>query len=620
MKRTTTGLIMLMVLLTGAMFAQGTRDIFIWEDFGSGTFPPAGWTISANAANWTAFGGANAGGSAPELRLSWTPQFQGTSYFISPAIDTSGQTNLFLDFRQFVDHYQSPFTIGVATRSAGGTWNTAWSMNPAGNVGPELKTIQISNADVGAVDFQFALYFSGSSYNIDYWYIDNIKLYTPFPYDLAIMDSDLPDHIDAGSTLNPACTVKNAGLNALTATVSLNIFRGNNLEATYPDYYSAYLDPGATQTATAPAFTPTLSNELYTFIFSVTSLEDVVDDDLSNNTWQSHVNTWTGAKQMVVLEIGTGGWCPYCPGAAMAADDFIDDGYPVAVIENHNGDPYANDTSNARNTYYGISGYPTGIFDGVLSYVGGNNTTSIINSYMPLYQQRSEVKTPLNIMIYGEETRENYDITIRLDKFAPIGDPNLVLHLAITESDIAYNWQGQNHFNFVNRMMYPTWEGTPIDLVNAPNGFNDFMLSIAKDLTWITTNCELVAFIQNLDTKEIIQANKIMLYDLVAPPVANDDPGTPGIATALYGNHPNPFNPLTTIRYSLKEAMPVRVDIFNVKGQLVKTLVNETKAAGEHNIEWNGTDNAGLQVSSGIYYFKMSAGKYSSTRKMVLMK
>lgn len=620
MKKLSICLVVALTLLMGTLSAQENREVFLWEDFNSGIFPPTGWTISSNASNWSAFGGANAGGAVPELRLSWTPQFTGSSYFISPAIDTSGETSLLLDFRQFVDFYQTPFTVGVATRSASGAWNNVWSANPADNIGPELKTVTINNADVGATDFQLAFFFNGASYNIDYWFIDNVKLYTPFAYDLAIMGSNLPEHVDAGTPVVPACTVKNVGLNALTATVSLNIMCQNEEVASFPDYFSAYLAANESQTATAPAFTPPLTNELYTMVFTVTSLEDVVDNDLANNTLNVYVNTWTGTKQMVVLEIGTGGWCPYCPGAAMAADDFIEDGYNVAVIENHNGDPYATDTSNARNTYYGISGYPTGIFDGTLSYVGGNNTTSIINSYMPLYQQRNAVKTPINVFIYGEENREDYDITVRVDKHAPLPYQNLVLHLTITESDIAYNWQGQNHFNFVNRMMYPTWEGTPINLVSAPIGTNDFTLSIAKDPSWITTNCEMVAFIQNLDTKEIIQANKIMLYDLVAPPVANDDPGVVPIATRLEGNYPNPFNPSTTVNFSVKEALPVSIGIYNLKGQLVRTLVNDTKAAGSHSVVWNGLDDNGRAVASGIYYYKMNAGKYSSTRKMILMK
>jgi hypothetical protein len=100
----------------------------------------------------------------------------------------------------------------------------------------------------------------------------------------------------------------------------------------------------------------------------------------------------------------------------------------------------------------------------------------------------------------------------------------------------------------------------------------------------------------------------------------SDDPIVPVVATELHGNYPNPFNPETTISFSVKDKGHVKVNIYNVKGQLVKTLVNDNMNAGKHTIVWNGRDNAGKAVSSGVYFYKMSAGKYSSTKKMIMMK
>ncbi len=101
---------------------------------------------------------------------------------------------------------------------------------------------------------------------------------------------------------------------------------------------------------------------------------------------------------------------------------------------------------------------------------------------------------------------------------------------------------------------------------------------------------------------------------------ANEDPNVPVVATELHGNYPNPFNPETTISYSVKESSPVTIEIYNVKGQIVKTLVNENKASGNYSVVWNGRDNNQQAVSSGVYFYKMNAGKYSSTKKMILMK
>jgi hypothetical protein len=85
--------------------------------------------------------------------------------------------------------------------------------------------------------------------------------------------------------------------------------------------------------------------------------------------------------------------------------------------------------------------------------------------------------------------------------------------------------------------------------------------------------------------------------------------------TALKGNYPNPFNPETVISYSLSEETNVSIDIYNVKGQKVKTLVNDIGPAGNYTVTWNGKDDEGQIVGSGIYFSKMRSGRYTSTKK-----
>jgi FlgD Ig-like domain/Fibronectin type III domain len=91
-------------------------------------------------------------------------------------------------------------------------------------------------------------------------------------------------------------------------------------------------------------------------------------------------------------------------------------------------------------------------------------------------------------------------------------------------------------------------------------------------------------------------------------------------ATELIGNYPNPFNPNTNISYSIKEAGLVKIDVYNSKGQFVRTLVSESKETGNYTVNWNGTDETNKSVTSGVYFYKMKAGKFVSTKKMILMK
>ncbi|MDD4223215.1 MAG: chitobiase/beta-hexosaminidase C-terminal domain-containing protein [Candidatus Cloacimonetes bacterium] len=100
--------------------------------------------------------------------------------------------------------------------------------------------------------------------------------------------------------------------------------------------------------------------------------------------------------------------------------------------------------------------------------------------------------------------------------------------------------------------------------------------------------------------------------------VANDD--NIAAPTQLLGNYPNPFNPSTTISFSTAKAEPVQITIYNHRGQAVQTWNLDTKAAGQHSVQWDGRDANGLPVSSGVYFYRMHSGTYSSTRKMVLMK
>jgi FlgD Ig-like domain len=86
-------------------------------------------------------------------------------------------------------------------------------------------------------------------------------------------------------------------------------------------------------------------------------------------------------------------------------------------------------------------------------------------------------------------------------------------------------------------------------------------------------------------------------------------------------NYPNPFNPSTTISFSLSQTSSVvNLVIYNLKGQKVNTLANEILDAGTHQVVWNGKDDNGKHVASGIYFYKMKSGNFEETKKMILMK
>jgi hypothetical protein len=92
------------------------------------------------------------------------------------------------------------------------------------------------------------------------------------------------------------------------------------------------------------------------------------------------------------------------------------------------------------------------------------------------------------------------------------------------------------------------------------------------------------------------------------------------LTAALSQNEPNPFNPETTIRFTMPSSGNVTLNIYDAAGRLVRSLVNGVTEAGSHNVTWNGVDNHGSPVSSGVYFYRLSAGKFSETKKMTLLK
>ena len=89
---------------------------------------------------------------------------------------------------------------------------------------------------------------------------------------------------------------------------------------------------------------------------------------------------------------------------------------------------------------------------------------------------------------------------------------------------------------------------------------------------------------------------------------------------ALSQNYPNPFNPETTISYDLAEVSEVRLEVYNVMGQLVNTLVSEAQAAGRYRMRWSGQDAFGRQVASGVYFYRLQTEGFKAVRKLMLLK
>jgi hypothetical protein len=88
----------------------------------------------------------------------------------------------------------------------------------------------------------------------------------------------------------------------------------------------------------------------------------------------------------------------------------------------------------------------------------------------------------------------------------------------------------------------------------------------------------------------------------------------------LKGNYPNPFNPETIMMFQLPQQTPVTLKVYNILGQVVSTVVDDVLPAGSHSVKWDGTNDQGRDVASGVYFYRIKAGDFESTKKMTLLR
>ena len=137
-----------------------------------------------------------------------------------------------------------------------------------------------------------------------------------------------------------------------------------------------------------------------------------------------------------------------------------------------------------------------------------------------------------------------------------------------------------------------------------------------NDFTW-GSNAITPSYHNTPDGGEVM----FMELQIVFPVGSADGENTaPAITRMLHQNYPNPFNPETTISFDLPKSGHANLSVYNVKGQLIKTLADENLEFGKHSFVWNGTDNDGRNVSSGIYFYRLTANGNVETKKMMLMK
>ncbi len=210
---------------------------------------------------------------------------------------------------------------------------------------------------------------------------------------------------------------------------------------------------------------------------------------------------------------------------------------------------------------------------------------------------------------YGDDT-----LPVELSAFTAICD---------VENDVKISWTTQSESNMLGYHLYRATENEISASVNVTVGIIEaHNISSTYNYSYTDAETELsTQYYYWLQSVELMGA--VNYYGPIPIKTGNgQNPETPGIplVTKLKSAYPNPFNPSTSIAYDLAEQANVNIEIFNIKGQKVTSLLNETKQPGKYNITWNGKDSANKNCSGGVYFYKMKAGKYTETKKILMLK
>ena len=198
-------------------------------------------------------------------------------------------------------------------------------------------------------------------------------------------------------------------------------------------------------------------------------------------------------------------------------------------------------------------------------------------------------------------------------------DPCTVSNCSSNDSaECAANYCGGCYADYYQDDQLITCEnpGNMNDLSGVDFGLCDMALGFA----WVNNHCGMISGCGYI-VDDINYSNQFYssLFDCIsASTLKNENEINPSVFR-LYQNHPNPFNPSTQIRYQLSISSHVKIAVYNTMGKIVKTLANEYQTAGFRNVKWDGKNNNKQKVSTGVYFYSIQSGEFSSTKKMILL-
>ena len=506
-------LLFVFVLLFATAAMAQNRAVLLQESFDGATMP-AGWSAQDHASNWSISTTQNAGGAPNELKLFYNPQFNGTTHFMSPAVDLTGINSVVFSFKHCLDNYSGSHTLGIATSSDNGTtWNEGWRQTYSSD-GVYTVSQEISTPDMGNANVKFCIFYTGNSYNIDNWYFDDIMIFTLENLDLGLVSATLPDFIGSGET-SFGMTVFNYGVTTVTS-----------VEASYE---VEGLDP---VTETLEVNIPSLGNETlnfntttnlrpgsYNVVYNIISVNGEVDDISDNNNTEKVVNVAiASAERIPMIEHFSSSTCGPCVQPNVMMHNFCNNNegrYTYTKYQMNwpgSGDPYYTAEGGVRRTYYDINAVPMAFMDAEdLNFNGVQNQ----------FNQHAERTAFFDIR--GSFAVEGNVITVKAD-IMPYVNTDARVYISVNEKETHGNVgsNGETSFHHIFMKMLPDAQGTATSFVaTEPQSF-EFTQDMSGTHVEEMSDLEVSIWVQNYPTKEIYNSRFAYEYTNVHPyPIEN---------------------------------------------------------------------------------------------------
>ncbi len=521
-----------------SMIALGQNTIYlIDEDFSDSGYPD-GWTkTGVGVNNWYVSPSFGAGGKPNEMQLSWSPWFNGTARFVSPAIDLAGINSAMLSLDIYVVMFSGKAKIGVATSADDGvTWNDVWTEEYTATEKVSILK-NITSPDMGKHSIKFCFYFEGNSSAIQSIYFDNFKVYIVESIGIETTSIDVPKYIIQGE--HPIdFSVRNIGETAIKSFEARCLINGE--EAFTESFYTDmnYLDTKQFTFEDMYDFNFGEDYEIEIEIFRVNDEELETIDEYSKEIGVAMY----GTQKTPMIEHFSSSTCDPCVAVnnTMAELTHNNEGkytYTKYTVNGPGlGDPYFTQEVGTKMSYYNVLSVPQVHFDGMLT-----DKTSINEETFQSYYN-----TPAIANVRGAFNVEGNTINVVADFMTYFNTENIKAYVSVNEKTTTGNTatNGETEFHHVMMKMLSGDQGTVLNTKAGEYQRLEFSYDMSTTFMEDINDLEVALWIQNDSTQEIYNSHFAYEYTSHCYPVGNVTTSISNNNLKVKWNAPEKGNPV----------------------------------------------------------------------------